>query len=80
MLIKVGFDVDMKVGDEIFLIIVCKKGNIEVVKLLLELGVDVNLVVGGVILLIVVCNSYYLFERCKLDVVEELIKVGVNVN
>lgn len=64
----------MKVGDEIFLIIVCKQGNIYVVKLLLELGVDVNLVVGGVILLIVVCENGY------FKVVKELIKVGVNVN
>lgn len=80
----------MKVGDEIFLIIVCKWGNVDVVELLLELGVDVNLVVGGVILLIVVCENCNLidiekfkelfFRNCILDVVEELIKVGVNVN
>lgn len=77
----------MKVGDKIFLIIVCKQGNVDVVELLLELGVDVNLVVGGVILLIVVCDLNKIevfirmfFKNCILDVVEELIKVGVNVN
>lgn len=69
-MIDVGVDVNI----DIFLVVVCEKSNLSIVKMLIKVGVDVNCLNYGKILLLVVCENGY------FNVVMELIIVGVDVN
>lgn len=70
-----GVDVNLREKDDILLIVVCYKGNVKLVNILIENGVIVNLLgVNGLFLLIKV-----VLEGGYFDIVYILIEVGVNM-
>lgn len=54
-MINVGVCVNLKCGNEIFFIVVCKIENVDVVEELINVGVDVNVFDGYYIFFIVLC-------------------------
>lgn len=70
-----GVNVNLREKDDILLIVVCYKGNVKLVNILIENGVIVNLLgVNGLFLLIKV-----VLEGGYFDIVYILIEVGVNM-
>lgn len=70
-----GVDVNLREKDDILLIVVCYKGNVKLVNILIENGVIVNLLgVNGLFLLIEV-----VVEGGYFGIYYILIEVGVNM-
>lgn len=55
-LINMGVNVNLSGGLYILLIILCERGELEIVKRLIKFGVDVNLRIKNKIFLLVVCE------------------------
>lgn len=66
-----GKELELKI---MLLMIVCVKGDYDLVKVLLKVGVDVNLGLIFSMLFILVCRGN------NLDLIGELLKVGVNID